>query len=269
MKNNILSMLLLFLIVSCANPPQETTESTAEKQTKALSFVSKKLNKESDTCATDSMKCASVSIRYLQAQNAPKTVLKNINDTLNWYYTNSITSFGEDDFTADIKLEKATETFIKEYDIFLKDMEDDGDDAFITPWTIEIESDVEHVSDKTACIFMGTYSYTGGAHPNYFASLMNFDVKTGKKLSLEDFIKDKATLTKIAESAFRKEKEMGTTENLNEAGYFWDETFGLPENIGLGEEGLKLYYNPYEIAPYALGVTEFVIPYEQLTDVLK
>lgn len=270
MKKYTLYFLLLLFIVACTNPSSDSTnKTTTTEEKKALSFDAKTLTTESATCATDSVKCASVSIRYLVAQDAPKEVLQHINDTLNWYFTNAVTSFGEDDFTADVSLDEAANTFIAEYDTFLEEMAADNDTEYITPWTIEVNSSVEHVSDQTACIMMGTYSYTGGAHPNYFSSLFNFDNKTGKKLTEDDMIKNKSALLKIAEAAFRKTVEISPTDNLEEAGYFWGEDFGLPQNMGLVQEGLKLYYNPYEIAPYALGPTEFVIPYADLEGVVN
>ena len=32
---------------------------------------------------------------------------------------------------------------------------------------------------------------------------------------------------------------------------------------------MHFYYNAYEIAPYAFGPTELIIPYESLTDLMK
>ena len=37
----------------------------------------------------------------------------------------------------------------------------------------------------------------------------------------------------------------------------------------LGGETITFVYNPYEIAPYALGSTELVLPYSQLNKILN
>ena len=51
--------------------------------------------------------------------------------------------------------------------------------------------------------------------------------------------------------------------------YFWGEPFHLPENIGLNDEGVIFFYNVYEIASYADGITEFTIPFSDIESLLK
>ena len=41
------------------------------------------------------------------------------------------------------------------------------------------------------------------------------------------------------------------------------------ENFILGDETITFVYNPYEIAPYALGSTELTLPYSQLSKILN
>jgi hypothetical protein len=50
--------------------------------------------------------------------------------------------------------------------------------------------------------------------------------------------------------------------------FFFGKDFVLPENIGYNEEGLLLLYNTYEIASYAMGITEFTIPYSEINNLL-
>ena len=51
--------------------------------------------------------------------------------------------------------------------------------------------------------------------------------------------------------------------------YFFGKPFQLPENIGFNNNGLLLLYNTYEIASYAQGYTEFVIPFNDCESFLK
>lgn len=264
--NNTLPIFLLLFLLSCnSTQPQTEPNTTIVETAPSLNFVPKVLKKESSTCATDSMKCASVSLEYLIAENAAEAVLKNINDTLIYYYANAVNAYGEAGLTTNPDISQAGDGFIKDYEQFLRE---EGGEGFITPWTIEIESTVEHLSDTTACIMYGTYTYTGGAHPNHFVTLLNFDVKTGQKLTAKDYVKNQEKLTTIAEPYFRKAREIESNQPLEELGFFWGEIFSLPQNMGLAKEGLKLYYNPYEAASYVLGPTEFTIPYEELEGVI-
>jgi len=43
----------------------------------------------------------------------------------------------------------------------------------------------------------------------------------------------------------------------------------LPENVGIDSSGVTMLYNPYEVAPYAIGTIEYRIPYEQAEPLLK
>ncbi len=41
------------------------------------------------------------------------------------------------------------------------------------------------------------------------------------------------------------------------------------ENFILGDETITFVYNPYEIAPYAMGSTELIIPFSDIEKLLK
>lgn len=255
----------LFLILACKNPAPEQEEKAPETTEKRLTFLQKSLNKESATCSTDSMKCASIKVNYLVAENTDASVLKNINDSLQYFFANSIMLINEGDIPT-TNLGQLADNYIKDYEQFLSES---GDEDYVTPWEIETESQVLFQDEKRASVMIGTYSYLGGAHPNHFTSLINFDVTTGKTLQVEDIVTDRIGLMKMAEKAFKEAREMPEEEDLTEAGFFWGDGFHLPANIGIEEEGLYFYYNPYEAAAYALGPTDFTISWEELKPILK
>jgi len=56
----------------------------------------------------------------------------------------------------------------------------------------------------------------------------------------------------------------------SEAGfYFEQDIFTLTDNFAITKEGLKFVYNPYEVAPYAFGQQEIIIPYTSLKEVIR
>ena len=64
--------------------------------------------------------------------------------------------------------------------------------------------------------------------------------------------------------------ELPDTASLNENYYeFPDDKFQLNQNYGFRKDGIVFYYNNYEIAPYAAGPTEVVIPYESVRTWIK
>ena len=153
--------------------------------------------------------------------------------------------------------------FLADYEEFMSE-----DPAFVMPWSIEVEGQVLFENKHLISVALHQYTYTGGAHPNTYTSIYMMDKENGKPLQLVDLQTASDTLLAIAEAAFRTEVEIGPEESLAEAGFFEGEDFHLPANYALVEEGLMLYYNTYEIAPYVFGATEVLIPRANLAPAL-
>lgn len=135
-------------------------------------------------------------------------------------------------------------------------------------WALVVDTEIVFQSQNVLSYSINSYSYTGGAHGNDRIILLNFNPSTGQILQLNDIISDIPSFTTIAEAAFIKSQK-NADENFKIEDYFYGDGFVLPENIGFNEDGLILLYNVYEVASYAQGYTEFAIPYEDLTTVLK
>lgn len=137
-------------------------------------------------------------------------------------------------------------------------------------WEIDIKGDTLYSDPNFLTVGLETYAYTGGAHPNTYRTLLSFDRHTGQPLHLSDLITDTTALLSIVEQAFREKQGMRPGQSLEDEGYFLqDGQFFLPENVAPGRDGLIFYYNPYEIAAYALGPIEVVVPYTKLKAVLN
>ena len=109
---------------------------------------------------------------------------------------------------------------------------------------------------------LDTYTMTGGAHGNANKISLLFDPLTGNKLSLNNVIKDVPGFTALAETDFRENLKIPADKSINSTMFtFTDDKFALPGNIFFMKDSLLLHYNPYEIGPYAIGVTEVTIPY--------
>ena len=92
-------------------------------------------------------------------------------------------------------------------------------------------------------------------------SFLNFDSTTGKQ------IKNNELFTNIAE--FKKIAQLHFNEAIKEKDILFEtDKFELPENISYTEDGLVLLYNTYEIAPYASGIIEFSIPFDDIESYL-
>lgn len=128
------------------------------------------------------------------------------------------------------------------------------------------------LGETRASFYRTVYSYTGGAHGNLAVIGDTFDLSDGKRLSLGD-------LFSVPEEEYTKrlQEEMialaGTDPDLKEQlfeGYEQSipEYFD-PDNFYLTDEDLVIFYQPYDIAPWAAGVPTFKLPLEGLKDILQ
>lgn len=105
------------------------------------------------------------------------------------------------------------------------------------------------------------YTFQGGAHGSPTALVGTFDVQTGKQLTWDDLVTDKAALQVLAEKKFRVVR----ADDFND-GFNFDETFPfkLPDNFGLTDTGVYFHYLAYEVGPYVMGNTTFTLTFEEL-----
>ena len=130
--------------------------------------------------------------------------------------------------------------------------------------------------DEIVVFLVNHYIYLGGAHGDYKTEGICFDAKTGERLHLEDLSSDGAAFrTRVLEEMLRLVDE--------DADGYYSERLMLPEGESRedafgallrdgawypAEDGLLLFSDTYELASYAAGIVEFLIPYERLSDCL-
>lgn len=115
--------------------------------------------------------------------------------------------------------------------------------------------------------------YLGGAHGFNDRTLLTFNARDGRRLSLDDIIdpKSRSMLQTIVEAEFRRTRQIPVGRSLAEAGFFMKpgDPILVPSNFGITPMGLLLQYNPYEIAPYVFGPTEVIVPKEAFQGLLS
>ena len=114
--------------------------------------------------------------------------------------------------------------------------------------------------------------YYGGAHPNTYHNILNFDPKTGYEVAFYDIFKEgcEETLTAMLVEELMRHAQASTIEELREKGYlYFDSDMFISQNFLLGNDGVTFLYNRYEIAPYALGDIALTLDYKTLKDIMK
>lgn len=220
-------------------------------------------------CDTTDNKGVDVSVGYFQLQEDTDGARK-INDSLRQLAVGSITGWLDSATVAThpdarTDLAKAAALFAADYQTVTTDMGGLGG-----CWELKTQADTISANPKVLTARLETYAYTGGAHPNTNSSFYMFDRETGRPLTLTDLVSDTTALLNVVEQTFRKQQDLLPQANLEDQGYFLrDGHFFLPANIGMSRTGMVFYYNPYEIAAYALGPIEVTVPYDQLGGIIR
>lgn len=253
-----LLFLSLFLFPGCKDNIEEKKETVTTSQIN-LSYQITTYTKKSDGCSLPEIKkCAEIILEF-PVIYFPSN--KRIEDTLNDFILTKITKpiFDEE---AGGSIESKLEKFILEYEKFIADFPQAEQQ-----WEFERIGHIRFFDDDLICIEFSEYSYLGGAHPNSLIQFANFDLHTGRQIQLKDLFVNNFSgkLNSIAEVKFREISGLKTDDDLNEAGYWFDNNrFSVNKNFALDENGITFYFNNYEITAYAYGPTELFLPYKEI-----
>jgi len=248
----------VFFLFGCG----EYNGQTSEPQ--KISFEQVEISeKEGDCDDQNSDYCAEIIIGYPVFSIPEK---RKIEKKINKFVKNEmlVSLFSEDKIDS---FDDLVRNFFDEYRKFQTDVPDSYQE-----WFTERNGTVKFFNDDFMSLTFSEYAYLGGAHPNSYTLFTILDLNNGNKITLEDiFIEGyKPILNKIAEEEFRKLKELGKHEDLDEAGFWFDDNrFSINDNFALSDDGLTFYYNNYEITAYAYGPTELIIPLAKISNLIK
>lgn len=144
--------------------------------------------------------------------------------------------------------------------------EDDGNDSKMT---IEQSYTVSANSPTLISIRFQIYmDAQGAAHPNTNFATLNIDRQRHRRLGLEEVFLPGTpylqTLSKLSKQVL--------LENLTEDDLFKEGLVPKPENFqtwNLTRTGLAIVFNPYQVAAYAAGPQEVLLPYAQLKGLIR
>ena len=122
---------------------------------------------------------------------------------------------------------------------------------------------------------VSSYS-AGAAHPNSYTEVVNFDLKNGKLLKLADLFLPKSkylqTLSAYCIQALKKQaKEQGADALVDDD---WIKRGAAAEltnydNWNITKKGLGITFDPYQVAAYAAGPQNVLVPYSALKEIAK
>ena len=125
---------------------------------------------------------------------------------------------------------------------------------------------VSHPSDKALSITFEVWTYTGGSQGNLDVMTLNYSLISGQRLGLVDIFEDPDTALAIMSAWSRKEltQRLGgmRQEQMLRAGLS-----PVPENFAsltLMPWGIRINFQPYQVAPGMAGAQKIDIPLEEL-----
>ncbi|MCL5030199.1 MAG: DUF3298 and DUF4163 domain-containing protein [Bacteroidetes bacterium] len=160
--------------------------------------------------------------------------------------------------------------FIERYKEFISDTSLPSD--YKPMWQNSFTTNIIFNSDNILSLENTEFRFEGGAHPITFFNYKNYDLKTGKEISLNNLFKNDfiAELDKIGEKKFRETYNIKSDESFEKAGYFiGKEGFHLNNNFSILKTGLRFRFGEYEIGPYVLGAPSVFIPYADIKDLIN
>lgn len=240
-----LSCLALFF-VGCQQPKDEN-KATFEMQSFAL--------ESQPGCVSDTVACATFKVEYPHFIEMDTTVEQAIMERMEFWLSGGIDGEAK-------SISVLGNDFIRDFSQFVTDMPDYG-----MGWNYNARVSVLLATDSLISLQIDIESFTGGAHGSYTTNYVNVDPVTGTPYLLDSFLRPgyQEVLNQLGERDFRLQRELEERSSLEDAGFnFPENQFQLNDNYGFRKEGIVFFFNSYEIAAYAEGPTEILVPYEEL-----
>jgi hypothetical protein len=231
--------------------------SESKKEQPRFSFTMSQFKKSSPDCKiSDSAFCASYEVNYpvfSGLSDSTKTKLQN--------EINANVSMGNPEAEG-WTMEMVADNFIDNFESFKKDSPE-----LSSSWYYKADVAVETLLDTLLSLSVKDEFFTGGAHGGGGKYFISVNPMTAKAVMLDDVLRRgyKEALRAEGEKAFRLNHHLLDTASLITNGFqFPENKFKLNDNYGFRRDGIVFVFNSYEIASYAEGPTEILIPYEKI-----
>ena len=258
-------LFLLALVFSCQNnkpvPPQVVTVGSLQLQQQSGTDCNLP-----DTLSRTN--CAQISLYWPVIEQGSIALKNNVNQWATRYLSGILVPSPDAKTPAAGSVEAAAKLFFEEHRKFAQES---GGSVMAGGWVAESEYRVLLNDGRYLTLEITSYTYLGGAHGSPGAAVATFDVLTGKILTWDDLVTDKAAFKILAEKKFRETRTdlFISTDGIESFEFDATTPFALAQNFGLVQDGIYFHYLVYEVGAYAIGNTQMTIPYEELGTLAK
>ena len=113
------------------------------------------------------------------------------------------------------------------------------------------------------------YEYKGGAHGFYQEIPYNISVDYEKIIDLNDLFKINSNYKEILEKEIKKQISELEKQDKNNVGVYDFKGLKEDQKFYIEDDDLVIYFDLYDITPYALGIPKFKINISTIQDIIK
>lgn len=134
-------------------------------------------------------------------------------------------------------------------------------------WESELTVKAVRADEAVLCLMQSEYSWLGGAHPYTYVTGHCYDPASGEELSLKDIASDYDSLYDYVCKKLAEENEPDMFfegyENTVKGMFYGGDGSYSPVPWFLTNDGVTIWFNQYDIAPYAAGAVSVEIPFAE------
>lgn len=185
-----------------------------------------------------------------------------------------------DNYLVEINYPKvASKALITYSNDYIKDKKEEfmnqiSDSDELNSFKYEFKTDYEVTeTDNILGVHLIVYEYLGGAHYVRDDKSYYYDKSEDKIVSIVDFLENEKSLDKLANISYyyvmkySDDNNLKFNENMAKAGLSCNQNNF--EHFNFIDEGLELIFPPLQVAYYAAGEVRIVIPYNELSGIIK
>ncbi len=136
---------------------------------------------------------------------------------------------------------------------------------------LDVGYEIEWANDELVSISFTNSSFTGGIHPNYNFTTLNYDLKNDREIKFVELFKPKSNYVKFISDYTiavlkKRQGEYADSEWLKTGAGPAAKNFAA---WNLTKKGLEISFDPYQVASYAEGQQLVIVPYSDLKKILQ
>jgi hypothetical protein len=140
--------------------------------------------------------------------------------------------------------------------------------------TMDIGYQIRFATENIISVeFYSSQYERGAAHGNSYTTVLNYDVKNGRKISLADLFNPKSNHLSVLSAYSSKDlKERLRKDDMLDDDMLKSGTEPRADNFAawtITRKGLWITFDPYQVAAYAAGPQHVLVPYSALKDLIK